>query len=313
MSGKATPTSAITFSLTSFVRQSKSLRRSAKLESSAKEPLPEAKREVASSDGRQVMKLESGVETSQHFGIPASAASLTQSNQDGSRSSVFWLWVGTGANLQVYRQTLSSFKGQAEFQNIKGPTFLARGGLQGEKFGLDIAYKSSPGSVKSAGDVSVIAGVYQWRTLSVEGLCRLGSAHDARIRLGVQHHGMPFIRLDPAQSTITVEENTLSLFTLGLEKEFRVTPKLRSELLLRYQHPFSSSAGVGAAFDVSPRFAFDGSIGGVYNLTEHARIGLYWYGQFHSYGFQYRDRNESYSGRQQLFYSNIEARIGLEF
>lgn len=224
----------------------------------------------------------------------------------------FWFWLGAGANYQYYKQTIPSVDGDSSFQNLKAPTIFARAGFQAQHLGLDISFKDTPGEIKSSPSVAVQNGKYQWQTISAEGLYRLDNPV-WNLRFGFQHHQMPFMVLDTMTSTVAVTSNTLTLLTFGFDRFYKLSDNLRTEWQMRYQHPVLSGAGDGAKFTVSPKFAFDGSVGGVYNFTKNFRGGVYWYGQWHSYNFSYENPPNVSSGDQTLFYSNIELRLGLEF
>lgn len=223
-----------------------------------------------------------------------------------------WLWAGAGSNYQYYQQTIPSVDGEAKFNNVQSPTMMMRGGFQGTTWGVDASYKDTPGTMESSSSVSVLNGTYNWRTLTLEGLYRIHSLWN--LRFGVQHHAMPFIVLNASTSTIDITSNTLTLATIGFDRSFTLSRKWRGEWLMRYQQPLSSAGGNGTSFKIHPKFAFDGSLGGVYDLGNQFLLGAYWYGQWHEYKFDYGDNSSnSFSGSQTLFYSNIEMRLGFEF
>jgi hypothetical protein len=85
---------------------------------------------------------------------------------------------------------------------------------------------------------------------------------------------------------------------------------------MRYQFPLSTQSDGASQFDISPRFAFDGSVGLSYNLTPRTRLGMFWYGQWHEYEFKNAPdafSGDKISGDQSLFFSNWEFRMGFEF
>ncbi|RYZ76110.1 MAG: hypothetical protein EOP05_06010 [Proteobacteria bacterium] len=224
---------------------------------------------------------------------------------------VFWLWGGLGANYQFYQQTIPSIQGSGTFQNIQAPVVSIRGGFQGDTWGLSTGFRQTPGQMESKGRTRVINGGYHWTTLEIEGLRRVSPSWN--LRFGVQHHLMPFMVFQPATQILDVRTNTLTMATLGFDKSFPIANKVRGEWTLRYQQPISSGASDGERFDVKSKAAFDGSLGGIYNLNENTRLGLFWYGQYHQYRFNYGSGMEEFSGTQKILYSNIEVRLGLEF
>lgn len=241
----------------------------------------------------------------------ASTAPLNLDQQQSS-SVKHWVWAGSGYNYQYYQQSIPSVDGSAKFNNVQGPTAIVRAGFEGDTMGLDASYKSTPGRMESSSSVDVTNGNYNWQTFTLEGLYRLSALWN--VRFGVQHHIMPFMVLDPNTATVDVDSNTLTLATLGVDRSFPLSPKWRAEWMMRYQQPLMANAAKGASFSVDPKFAFDGSVGTVYNLSDQLRLGFYWYGQWHRYSFSYSSSSTSrFSGEQTLFYSNIEARFGFEF
>jgi hypothetical protein len=223
----------------------------------------------------------------------------------------FWLWIGLGTNFQYYRQTIPSIEGDAIFQNIQGPTAVFRAGFLGASLGLDISVNDTPGKMEGSSSLTVTNGSYHWQSLSAEGLYRLPSQW--LLRFGIQHHVTPFMVLDATTANLDVRTNTLSMLTAGFDRSFILSEKLRAEWAMRYQQPVVSGSGDGSPFSVSPKFTFDGSIGGVYLLTKTQRLGVYWYGQWHEYSFDYGRGAGQFSGQQTLFYSSLDMRYGLEF
>ena len=265
-------------------------------------------RELSSSDSAdttQAPPLQDPAPKTSQFPTEVACATEQRKNPE------FWLWIGTGMNFQYYKQSIPGISGEATFQNIQGPTSLIRGGAQGETLGLDLSYKETPGKISSSSTITVTNGNYIWRTLSVEGLYR--KSDDWNLRAGFQHHSMPFMSLDATTAIVDVKNNTLTMATLGFDRSFKFSDKLRGDWQMRYQHPLLSGSTDATPFSVTPKFAFDGSIGSIYSLSKTARVGLYWYGQWHEYGFSYGRGTNAFSGSQTLFYSNVEVRLGLEF
>ncbi len=223
----------------------------------------------------------------------------------------FWVWVGAGMNYQLYKQNAPGVDGDLTFQNLQGPTTSIHAGFMGPKYGFDASLKNTPGEIISSDTITVTNGKYQWQTLSLEGIYHYDDYW--RLLFGIQHHSMPFMALGNGSSGVDIQKNTLSLVTLGFENRYPLSDKLRFEWLMRYQYPFLAGGQNGAPFKVKPEFAFDGSLGGVYPVAPTTRLGLYWYGQWHQYSFDHGRGTKAFSGKQTLFYSNIELRLGFEF
>lgn len=238
---------------------------------------------------------------------------LIEQNFEKLKTPEFWFWLGVGENYQYHQQTIPSISGQSKFQNIQGPTLLITSGMMGQQMGAEVSYKETPGRMDSSTTVTVKDGSFVWKTFTGEGLYRLENSN-SYIRGGLQQHSIPFMDLDTTNSTLTVRSNSMTMATLGYEKKYPVSKKLRGEWMIRYQYPILVGTSSGNNFTVKPEFAFDGSIGGIYQYNESFRFGLFWYGQWHQYNFKYGPLDStSFSGRQTLFYSNVDLRLGWEF
>lgn len=229
-----------------------------------------------------------------------------------------WFWLGIGMNYTHYSQTVPGLA-DVNFGNIKGPSLSGRAGsMINERWGVDLGYKETPGEVQSSSAINVQSGNYNWRTLSAEGLYSLtGPFEETRsmaFRLGLQQHQIPFMA-PIAANTIEVRDHGLTMATAGIEYVLYPKNRLRWEFLARYQYPIGTSASTGNTYTVSPKFAVDGSLGQVFRINDRWSIGAYWYGQWHSYSFNYKDNGTgiSFDGSETLFFSNIDVRIGFEF
>jgi hypothetical protein len=91
---------------------------------------------------------------------------------------------------------------------------------------------------------------------------------------------------------------------------FKPKPRWAYEMFMAYQVPIFTSSQIS----IKPEVMFNGSIGAYYKYTPTWYIGSFWYGQLHSYSYSTHNSSfgEDFSGRQQLFFSNIELRIGYE-
>ncbi len=236
---------------------------------------------------------------------------------------LFYFWLGFGANFISSAQTDTDGT-DLSFQSTPSAShFLKVGGFVSKDIpGLEFSYKQSPGSVASSSDVSVINGQYRWETFASEALflVREDEFDPAKLdktvtaRLGIQHHFIPYFATQPSGS-VDVRRNSVTNASLGFELVLGAKHKVRYEFLGRYQYPIVSAADGGNTFSVTPKFAFDGSIGIASNLNKNMILGAYWYGQWNQYGFSYYDKvnSTSNSGRQSLFYTNMEIRLGYIF
>ncbi len=234
----------------------------------------------------------------------------------------FWLWAGAGYNFVNFTQKVNNFS-DLNYQSLKGPGFFLSGGaFITEKIGFETSYKEALGEfndTKNGGGVFP----YKWKIFSLEALYRGSLNHREKKegyyqrgsqwmwRLGFQQHLVPFLNV-PNFSALTVERNENSILMAhgGASYFYSASKRIRYEAMMRYQHPLSSS-GNSASFEVSPQFAFDGSLGVSYKFSELFSMGAYWYGQWHK--FQYTYDGGAMTGEQDIFFTNFDLRLGIEY
>lgn len=228
-----------------------------------------------------------------------------------------WLWGGTGYNFVNVRQTIAN-TADVEYKNSKGPSAYLEAGWMGRgKFGAVVSYKRTPGEVTIA-NYPVNKRDFVWTTSSAEGLWATPwrmKIFDIPVlwtlRAGVQAHYFPFLYVDTGNQLIQGTNNMVT-GTIGFLTE-TMTKKLRYYWSMRYQQPLTSGSEGGNSFTVTPVIAFDGSLGASYNFNPRWKAGAFWYGQLHSYQFNYVSATQSNAGVQNLFYSNMELRLGVDF
>ncbi len=229
----------------------------------------------------------------------------------------WWLWSGTGYNFVNVKQTINN-TADVEYKNTKGPSaYLEAGYMSSNGVGGVLSYKRTPGDVR-VDNYPVNKKDFIWTTTSAEGLWVVPWQTRVlnfpllwTLRAGVQNHYFPFLYVE-AGNRLIQGTNQMLTGSLGFLTE-TVGDKIKYYLSMRYQQPMSSSTEGGNSFSVSPTLAFDGSVGASYNFTERWKTGLFWYGQLHSYDFQYQSTTQTNSGKQSLFFSNMEFRLGIDF
>ncbi|RME14275.1 MAG: hypothetical protein D6797_09245 [Bdellovibrio sp.] len=274
----------------------------------------------------------SGEKKIYQFNIKVKEASLetpdSQFKKSPYRQKKWSLWAGTGINILNYQQEAPAIPASLNLTTAKFPSFYARV----ERFffkdwkGL-LSFSLSPGAAKSSDQITISKENYNWIIFSLESvyfpekwkklfkqkyLARWG------IRGGLQQHFLPFIaRTGTNASQAEVATNPVTMITLGGQYMVSLTKRWAVETFLRYQYPVIS----GNLFEIKPKFAFDGSIGTSYKWRHQWKVGVFWYGQWHSYGFSHMDKyfentgsgSNPSTGTQSLFFSNLELRIGYEF
>lgn len=249
-------------------------------------------------------------------GPPPTAAAPTPVRPSGLLRD-FWLWFGLGVNFTSYTQSVPGMS-DVSFGRIKAPSQMMRAGFFfDDRFGLDLGFKSTPGQAESGSTIAVRNGSYEWKTMSAELLSRSTAGPGDTggtwlLRAGVQHHEMPFL-IPLEADVLEIRGNSLTAVSAGVEYRKLTRGNIRIESQLRYQHPVGGGVSAGTTLKMKPRFAFDGSVGAAVEARPNVLLGVYWYGQYHDYGFDFADNGVSFSGKQSLFFSNIDVRLGFEF
>lgn len=254
---------------------------------------------------------------------------MTNANTKGSPYArrTWGLWGGFGFNFLKYEQT-TTIPSEVTFQSFAGPSIYAKVARSLTKeWAMQLTYNKSPGKTQSSSAIQVTEGSYDWTFYTSEFtyfkqnwksryknyLTQFGA------QAGLQYHIVPFIiRSSTEDPTVaSVETNTVLMAALGGTWLIHYDRYWLFETFVRYQHPLSS----GSTFDITPKFAFDGSVGIIYKWKPDIRGGLFWYGQWHDYDFSgYNDKylkangdSSAITGNQSLFFSNLEFRVGWEF
>ncbi|MBX3022258.1 MAG: hypothetical protein KF799_11350 [Bdellovibrionales bacterium] len=232
--------------------------------------------------------------------------------------SGWWTWLGAGTNYVDYRQSIPT-RGTLQAHHVKGPSQYFEGGYTGGNgVGGVLSYKNTPGEFTIPG-VPILPNTFRWTSMSLEGIVRKTSRFslfDAPIvygmRAGVQQHNIPFLFLPALADVLLLRNNQMNTASFGLLAEM-TRARWSYQWLMRYQFPLSSKADGASSFSMQPVFAFDGSMGASYNITQRMKLGLFWYGQWHQFNFVYGDTDVTNTGFQSLFYSNVDVRLGVDF
>lgn len=236
--------------------------------------------------------------------------------QDWERSG-WWAWLGSGENYIDYRQS-NNGRGSLVSHNHKGPSQYFEGGyLGGHGIGGLLSYKSTPGQMTFE-NATVTPNSYRWTTMSLEAVAQKTSPFslfDAPViygmRAGIQQHRIPFLFLN-SDASLDLKMNDMTTASFGLLTQWS-RRRWTYYWTMRYQFPLSTKADGSSEFDINPVFAFDGSLGTSYNITDQFKVGLFWYGQWHQFNFVYGDGSVTNQGFQSLFYSNLDLRLGFDF
>jgi hypothetical protein len=226
-----------------------------------------------------------------------------------------WFSIGAGITFQRHSQTLGS-ETDIKFQSLDLPSLGVRGVHAGEKWMFAGEYKYQPGRVSSISRPFTMSDrEFEWSTFSLEGGRNwkndyFGQRARFTYLLGVQNHQLPFFQVQ-AGNEIAIKKLVITNFSLGGMFTLELTPRIWFETYMRYQLPYSSSLQTSASnVSIDPNFAFDGSVGMLFERRKNQYIGLNWLGQWHSYNFVSRDDIDlsETRGDQSLFYSNLDIR-----
>jgi hypothetical protein len=227
-----------------------------------------------------------------------------------------WIWAGLGANFLSVKQAISD-TADVQYRDLNGPSsYLEAGFLSNKHFGIVGSYKRTPGEIKIESQ-DVADPAFAWDIYSLEGLYALplrslilGTPVIWGVRAGFQYHEFPFLYVGTGRAVMTARNNML-MASLGAFADTQAK-RWNYHWLMRYQHPMRSSSDDGNSFSVDPSLALDGALGASYRFGDRWRTGLFWYGQFHQYKFDFGSQNRSSQGEQSLFFSNLELRLGFD-
>lgn len=245
----------------------------------------------------------------------SSRESVLEEKMKVSRSQL-WAWVGTGVNFVDYEQVVDQ-RADFDFSSNQFANYYLNVGWMSPKWGADASYKTTPGKVNDTGNF-VDNKDFKWTTLTLDGLYVLpwaptvgGSSIKTYLRGGVQKHNIPQLYLT-SNDELSLVENDLLSGALGMGGEI-TRGSWQYSAFMRYQHPISSQVASASSFSINPKLAFDGSLGVSYAFAQRFSMGVFWYGHWINYDYEYVDNSSTQTGFQSLFFSNMDIRFGFQF
>ena len=240
------------------------------------------------------------------------------SSEEASPRSVwprFWMYLGVGANYTRIEEKSSEVK--STYPGLSAPSFAVEAGTALTDFtNIGVQYKTTPANGDNkAEDSSNLT--YVWKTAGVEASTRLNRAVDQgsqwSLLYGIQYHAVPLVIFDSLTLKPLVREAQYLNASLGMKYQYFVSPRQFFVISGRYQQPLSSMSSGDHGFQMSSPLIFDGSVGSEYNLTDALWGGVYWYGQYHSFKYDYTESGALQQNTQAMIYSNIELRLSFRF
>ncbi|MGZ3795143.1 MAG: hypothetical protein ACXVB1_02190 [Pseudobdellovibrionaceae bacterium] len=230
------------------------------------------------------------------------------------------LWMGAGFTYQSFNETMGGAP-DLKFQTVQAPGIVGRGGYWGDRWGLDFYFREAPGKIVSEAPLQIQSDTYHWRTMEAKGLYQFARGPSSRIhglssqwqlRFGTQLHKIPFLEISDT-NTVLIEESNLTMATLGIGLLLGQEQNWSYEFALGLQHPLSAS-GPGKSFSLSSPFGYEAQIGAAYKFAPNWRVGLFSYTQSLAYTYELHDTNGvAKTGKQNLFYTTLDLRLGYEF
>ncbi|MNS79062.1 hypothetical protein D3C72_1127010 [compost metagenome] len=230
------------------------------------------------------------------------------------------LWFGAGFTYQSDSQSTTDAP-DLNFNTVQAPGLVARGGYWGDKLGVDFYFRDAPGKIEADAPLQVQESAYHWRTMEAKGLYQFDRGPGSRIgglpsqwqlRFGANLQQVPFFDIDNAD-VVTIQENTLTMATLGGGLLLGQEQDWSYEFALGFQYPISAK-GQGKSFSVSSPFAYEAQLGAAYKLAPNWRLGIFSYTQSLAYTYEYENSSgTTKTGKQSLFYTTFDLRLGYEF
>jgi hypothetical protein len=221
---------------------------------------------------------------------------------------------GIGANYFQLDQGRSD-GADSSYKGMMAPTAMLEAAyVWNKKLLTSLSYHQFLGKLEATTFAGRASADFQWNTLILENryFLKRKEKFDYSLIFGFQQHRTPNGSLN-ADNTITFEYETITNLSLGGLVEFIAAEDIVLELFLRYQYPLLSAGAGGSEFNVTPNLIFDGSVGVVKFWRKNYRLGLYWFGQYHSFSHEGQSQGLPLSGTRDYLNSNLQFRLTYDF
>ncbi|ASD63286.1 hypothetical protein [Bdellovibrio bacteriovorus] len=268
----------------------------------------------------QIRKPHTPVMTERNATISnAPDTTQTSSNEPNHPPQVrkLTLSAGIGSNYLKFDQTNSNAQESGQFSAVTSPTFMAEARLQwNDNWIYSFSYNQMPGKIQTPTSVTIDKDDYTWSYFGAEAMRKIteGPAGTQFYLLGgLQRHQMPFL-VGGSATDVALIQNQIVTASLGVRMEWQLQNKWFVESFLHYQTPLSATSSSGN-FQIASATSFDGLVGLSRPLSDQWRFGVYWFGQSHSFSYDYSsaDHSTERQGTQKLFNSDLQLRLSYQW
>lgn len=246
---------------------------------------------------------------------PTEANSDSQLNLPKIKIPSLSVWGGLGANYLRFKQAGASDVENGEFSNLVAPTLFTGANIRITKRSyLEFDYHDWPGKITTTAEFQINKTGYNWKSLVGEFQYRFLENDRAyySLLLGVQIHQIPILSVH-TDGYASLFQNELQNGSIGIKATYLGNSNFEYEYFARYQTILSSKSLNGYDFKAQSKFLFDGSVGVSRHFDNGFKAGVYWFGQYQDFKYNFKRDGTLTSGGQTLFNSIIQLRIGWEF
>ncbi|MCB0415059.1 MAG: hypothetical protein KDD50_12045 [Bdellovibrionales bacterium] len=224
------------------------------------------------------------------------------------------IWMGFGFGILNYKQDPPQNLKPIDYGSITAPNFSLRGSVKlAQKWNLRWDAHSLTAQDLSSSDlqVSLLSKAIAWNYYGLEAEWKafskgtlFGYASQTSLIFGVQSQAMPFV-IDAGSNQFSIGTFSFNSLSLGGVILLNAHKRWQYEAFMRLQVALSGDGDV----KLDSGFAFDGSIGTIYNMTKSWKLGIFWNGQYHGYNYSIGASPGTYS----LLASQFDFSLGYHF
>jgi len=232
-----------------------------------------------------------------------------------ARSPLFDISVGVGVDYSILRQNGNSNSTSGSFDSLAFPsTALAFKYRLNNALKLNLEYQIAPGEIKTIDLSPIDQNSYNRNSTIFEFEYIFSQNQNSRysILTGFQSHEFPFLS-ENSNNQLNLLKNTFLNFSIGLGYSFLSLSNYEFDLFLRYQNMLTSQSLNGYDFKTHSGINFDGSLGVTKIYNSGLKLGLFWFGQQHTFSYDFLRDTNLCQGSQYFFDSNLQLRIGWNF